>query len=81
MAKPGPVENSGPAEMLGQSAFGLRFVAREREITRLCELHSQRKHVLIIGPAGVGKSGLRRVPVIPSPQCWGQTVPVPENGA
>jgi hypothetical protein len=58
MAGPGPVENSGPAETLGQSAFVLPFVAREREITRLCELHAQRKHVLIIGPAGVGKSAL-----------------------
>jgi hypothetical protein len=58
MAKPGPVENIGPAETLGQRALVLPFVAREREITRLCELHAQRKHVLIIGPAGVGKSAL-----------------------
>jgi len=58
MARPGPVEHSGPAETLGQSAFVLPFVAREREIIRLRELHAQRKHVLIIGPAGVGKSAL-----------------------
>jgi hypothetical protein len=36
----------------------LPFVSRERETTRLCELHAQRKHVLVIGPAGVGKSAL-----------------------
>ncbi len=58
MAGPGPVEHSGPAETLGQSAFVLPFVAREREITQLCELHVQRKHVLILGTAGVGKSAL-----------------------
>lgn len=40
MAKPGPVENIGPAETLGQRALVLPFVAREREITRLCELHA-----------------------------------------
>jgi hypothetical protein len=33
-------------------------MARETEITRLRELHAQRKHVLILAPAGVGKSAL-----------------------
>jgi hypothetical protein len=33
-------------------------VGREREISQLGALHAQRKHVLIIGPAGVGKSAL-----------------------
>ena len=58
MARPGPVENGGPAETLGQSGLALPFVGREREITRLCELHARRKPVLIFGPAGVGKSAL-----------------------
>ena len=58
MARPRPVENSGPAETPGQRTFVFPFVAREREIARLCELHAQHKHVLIIGPAGVGKSAL-----------------------
>jgi hypothetical protein len=58
MAGPGPVEKSGPAETPRQSAFILPFVARERELVRLCELHAQHKHILIIGPAGVGKSAL-----------------------
>jgi hypothetical protein len=34
------------------------FVGRGREIARLCQLHQQRKHVLIFGPKGVGKSAL-----------------------
>jgi AAA ATPase domain len=34
------------------------FVGREKEITRLRELHKQRKHVLLLGPEGVGKSAL-----------------------
>jgi shikimate kinase len=34
------------------------FVGREKEIERLRQLHTQRKHVLILGPAGVGKSML-----------------------
>lgn len=58
MARLRPVENRGPAATLGQSAILVPFVAREREIRRLCDLHAQRKHVLIIGPAGVGKSTL-----------------------
>jgi len=34
------------------------FVGRGREIARLRQLHKQRKHVLILGPEGVGKSAL-----------------------
>ncbi|MGD0208816.1 MAG: ATP-binding protein [Verrucomicrobiota bacterium] len=34
------------------------FVGRGREIARLRQLHKQRKHVLILGPKGVGKSAL-----------------------
>lgn len=34
------------------------FVGREREIALLQRLHKQRKHVLILGPEGVGKSAL-----------------------
>ena len=58
MARPKPLQNSGPAETPPLTAFFLPFVAREKEIARLCELHAQHKHVLILGPAGVGKSTL-----------------------
>lgn len=36
----------------------LSFVGRKKEITQLRRWHAQRKHVLILGPAGVGKSAL-----------------------
>jgi len=36
----------------------LPFVGRGKEVERLKHLHAQRKHVLILGPAGVGKSTL-----------------------
>jgi len=36
----------------------LRFVGRGKEVARLKQLCAQRKHVLILGPAGVGKSAL-----------------------
>ncbi len=36
----------------------LPFVGREKEIGRLRQLHKQRRHVLILGPEGVGKSAL-----------------------
>ena len=36
----------------------LPFVSRRKEVARLTQLHGQRKHVLILGPAGVGKSAL-----------------------
>ncbi|SPE59023.1 hypothetical protein SBV1_2970009 [Verrucomicrobia bacterium] len=34
------------------------FVGRAKEIAQLQRLHGQREHVLILGPAGVGKSAL-----------------------
>jgi predicted ATPase len=52
------VQRSGPADTPARSPFALPFVARETEIARLCELCAERKHVLILGPAGVGKSAL-----------------------
>src|SRR5439155_26983405 len=58
MARPEPIQDSGPAEMRARSAFVLPFVGREKEISRLCELHEEQKHVLILGTAGVGKSAL-----------------------
>jgi hypothetical protein len=36
------------------------FVSRAKEIARLTELHAKRKHVLILGMAGMGKSALVR---------------------
>jgi len=36
----------------------LPFVARTKEITLLQRLHAQRKHVLILGAEGIGKSAL-----------------------
>jgi hypothetical protein len=36
----------------------LPFVGREKEMAVLRQLHRQRKHVLILGPPGVGKSAL-----------------------
>jgi hypothetical protein len=38
--------------------LALPFVGRRKEAARLRELHAQRKHALIIGPEGVGKSAL-----------------------
>ena len=36
------------------------FTGRGKELSRLKQLHAQRRHVLILGPAGVGKSALIR---------------------
>lgn len=36
----------------------LPFVRRKKEAGQLLRLHAQRKHVLILGPEGVGKSAL-----------------------
>jgi len=36
----------------------LPFVGRRKEAARLERLHSQRRHALILGPAGVGKTSL-----------------------
>ncbi len=49
------------------------FVGRESEIARLRHLHAQRRHVLLLGPAGVGKSALiqqlaRHLPLLISPK-------------
>ncbi len=38
--------------------LSLRFAGRKTETKRLRQLHRQHKHVLILGPAGVGKSAL-----------------------
>jgi predicted ATPase len=38
--------------------LALPFVGRIKEVARLRQLHKQRKHVLILGPEGVGKSAL-----------------------
>ena len=38
------------------SQNALPFLGRARELERLEELHTRRKHILILGPAGVGKS-------------------------
>jgi len=51
----------------------LSFVARRKEAAQLRRLHGERRHVLIIGPAGVGKSALvahvgEKLPLILSPQ-------------
>lgn len=50
----------------------LPFVGRRKEAAQLLRLHAQRKHVLIFGPAGVGKTALighaaGRVPVLICP--------------
>ena len=58
MARPKLHQARGAAETPARPAFFLPFVAREKEVARLCELHAQHKHVLILGPAGVGKSAL-----------------------
>jgi hypothetical protein len=38
--------------------LALPFVGREKEAARLNQLHAQRKHALVLGPAGVGKTAL-----------------------
>jgi predicted ATPase len=38
--------------------IALPFVGRETELARLKRLHAQRRHVLLLGPAGAGKSAL-----------------------
>lgn len=51
---------------------GLPFVGRERQLARLETLYHQRRHVLLLGPAGVGKTALiaevaRRWPLLVCP--------------
>ena len=36
------------------------FFGREKEIEKLRRLHAQRSHVLLVGPAGIGKTALLR---------------------
>jgi DNA polymerase III delta prime subunit len=38
--------------------LALPFVARRKEAAQLQRLHAQRKHVLVLGPPGVGKTAL-----------------------
>ena len=58
MASRKPIQTDAPAETLDRLSSGFPFVGREREVSQLGALHAQRKHVLIVGPAGVGKSAL-----------------------
>jgi hypothetical protein len=39
-------------------SLSLPFIGREREVRQITKLDRQRKHVLILGPEGVGKSAL-----------------------
>jgi shikimate kinase len=39
-------------------SFALSFIGRREEVAQLQRLHAQRKHVLIVGAEGVGKSAL-----------------------
>jgi predicted ATPase len=38
----------------------LAFIGREKEIARLRALYADKKHVVIVGPAGIGKTALLR---------------------
>ncbi len=58
MATPKHEHELGPGEAPALSASCFPFVGRSRELTCLGELAMRRKHVLILGPAGVGKSAL-----------------------
>ena len=58
MATPKSEHQTGPREAPALSASWFPFVGRTRELTRLCELAAQRSHVILLGPAGVGKSAL-----------------------
>jgi shikimate kinase len=39
-------------------SFALPFVGRRKEAAQLQQLHAQRRHILILGPEGIGKSAL-----------------------
>lgn len=39
-------------------SLSLPFIGREHEVRQITKLHRQRKHVLILGPQGIGKSAL-----------------------
>jgi predicted ATPase len=58
MASQNPVHSIGPAEKPALLSFELPFVGREREVLQLGALHAERKHLLLLGPAGVGKSAM-----------------------
>jgi predicted ATPase len=36
----------------------LAFIGRAKEMARLCALYAEKKHVVIVGPAGIGKTAL-----------------------
>jgi sirohydrochlorin ferrochelatase len=58
MATPKQIQNKRPGPAPASAILSLPFVARQKEIARLSELHAELKHALILGPAGVGKSAL-----------------------
>lgn len=49
------MQTANPDEPL---KLALPFVARQKEAAHLKRLHAQRKHALVLGPAGVGKTSL-----------------------
>jgi predicted ATPase len=50
-----------PARNVSENCkVALPFVGRQREIAELLRLHGERKHVLLLGPEGVGKTALVR---------------------
>ena len=52
------IQQEQPAAGLAAVHSRFPFVGRQKEIECLSELHAKRKHVLILGRAGVGKSAL-----------------------
>ena len=54
--QPANLEKTGDCR--GPILPALALIGREKETARLRQLHADRKHVLILGPAGVGKSAL-----------------------
>jgi len=60
-------------DLANNSRHVVPFVGRGKEVAHLQQLHARRKHVLILGPAGVGKSALiyhvaSRLPLLVCPQ-------------
>lgn len=60
MESPGPDKRQDLAGEPPDKPQALPFVGRHKELSRLSELHAQQKHVLILGPAGMGKSAIVR---------------------
>jgi len=58
MATPKQIQTGNVKETRTSNARSLPFAARRKETARLQELHAERSHALILGPAGVGKSTL-----------------------